>query len=254
MSAPLVAVFFATTQPPGAHPANGLALLPGSAGLENYRDFLTTRAGFTGEITASRMLVNSLILGVGFAAVKVSLSLIAAYALAYFRVRGAGIIFWVLMLSLMLPLESRFLPTYAAASALGLVNTHAGLILPLAASGIGVLFFRGFLKSVPDTLTEAARLDGAGPIRFLTDMLVPLSVPMASALFLVTFVNGWNQYLWPVVVTSDESLYTLIRGLQFYGDRSLQGTMLALLGVIPPALLVILFQRQVVKGLFDGSH
>ncbi len=177
-----------------------------------------------------------------------------AYALIYFRVRFASAIFAVLLLTLLLPLESRFLPTYAVTVELGLVNTRAGLILPLVASGLGTLFFRQFLMTVPDALLESARIDGAGPLKFFKDILVPLSLPTAAALFLFMFVNGWNQYLWPVMVTSEESTYTLVRGMQFFGNSSLRGLMLAVLAFVPPALLVILFQRQVVKGLFDGSH
>ncbi|MEP2438156.1 MAG: ABC transporter permease subunit, partial [Roseibium sp.] len=156
--------------------------------------------------------------------------------------------------SLMLPLESRFMPTYDVVASLGLVNTQTGLILPLAASGIGTFFFRQFLRNIPDSMLESARLDGAGPLKFLRDILIPLSMPMAGALFLVTFVNGWNQYLWPVMVTSEESRYTIVRGLQFYGRSSLTGMMLACLAVLPPALLLVFFQRLFVKGLFDGSH
>ena len=222
--------------------------------MENYGQVLTRGIGFQGDVTALHMAWNSFLLGAGFAVLKVALSLAAAYALVCFRLPFAGLIFWLLLLSLMLPLESRFLPTYDVIAQLGLVNTRPGLILPLVASGIGTFFFRQFLRNVPDSLLEAARLDGAGPIRFFVDILVPLSLPMAGALFLVTFVNGWNQYLWPVMVTSQEAGYTLVRGLQFFGQASVSGMALAVLAVLPPAVLVIVFQRRFVKGLFDGGH
>ena len=254
MCGPLLAVFLTTTHTPGTLPPAGLTLMPGDHLISNYIHLLTTEAGFGGTITAIGMLWNSFFLGAGFALAKVSLSLLAAYALVYFRLKFASLIFWLLLLSLMLPLESRFLPTYGVVAELGLVNTQAGLILPLISSGIGTFFFRQFLRNVPDTLLEAARLDGAGPIKFLMDILAPMSRPMAGALFLVLFVNGWNQYLWPVMVTGDESSYTLVRGLQFFGTTSPTGMMLACLAVMPPLLLLILFQRQFVKGLFDGSH
>ncbi|XHC09009.1 ABC transporter permease subunit [Labrenzia sp. ac12] len=251
MTLPVYSIFAATTHEGGrVRPRLDL----GSGTLENYGHFLQTGAGFSGDVTALSMMWNSFLLGAGFATLKVVLSLMTAYALIYFRVRFASAIFAVLLLTLLLPLESRFLPTYAVTVELGLVNTRAGLILPLVASGLGTLFFRQFLMTVPDALLESARIDGAGPLKFFKDILVPLSAPTAAALFLVMFVNGWNQYLWPVMVTSEESTYTLVRGMQFFGNSSLRGLMLAVLAFVPPALLVILFQRQVVKGLFDGSH
>lgn len=252
MVVPVWMLVAATTHLPGVRPFPRLD--PGTGALENYSGFLTGNAGFSGDVTVLAMLWNSFLLGAGFAALKVLLSLLAAYALIYFRVRFASAIFAVLLLTLMLPLESRFLPTYEIVAQLGLVNSRSGLILPLVASGLGTLFFRQFLLTVPDTLLESARLDGAGPLKFLKDILLPLSTPTAAALFLVLFVNGWNQYLWPVIVTTEESTYTLVRGMQFFGNSSLRGLMLAVIAMLPPALLVILFQRQVVKGLFDGSH
>lgn len=252
MVLPVWSLFAATTHAPGGriHPRLDL----GTVAFDNYQAFLTTGSGFSGDVTVLAMIWNSFALAAGFAALKVVLSLLAAYALLYFRIRFASAVFAVLLLTLMLPLESRFLPTYDVVADLGLVNTRAGLILPLAASGLGTLFFRQFLMTVPDTLLESARLDGAGPLRFFRDILVPLSLPTAGALFLVLFVTGWNQYLWPVIVTSDETTYTLVRGMQFFGTSSLRGAMLAVVAILPPALLVILFQRQVVKGLFDGTH
>ncbi len=252
MCLPVYSLFAATTHAAGTPMQPRLDL--GAYAIENYGRFLTGSAGFSGDITVLGMLWNSFVLGAGFAGLKVAVSLLAAYALIYFRIRFAGVVFWLLMLTLMLPLESRFLPTYGVVAELGLVNTRAGLIFPLVASGLGTLFFRQFLLSVPESLTESARLDGAGPMKFFRDILLPLSVPTASALFLVLFVTGWNQYLWPVMVTSEEHTYTLVRGMQFFGRASLPGLMLAILAVLPPAILVILFQRQVVKGLFDGSH
>ncbi|MBG6144088.1 sn-glycerol 3-phosphate transport system permease protein [Labrenzia sp. EL_142] len=252
MSLPVYSLFAATTHPPGSPMMPRLD--PGAALLQNYGGFITSTAGFSGDVTVVAMLWNSFLLGFGFATLKVLTSLFAAYALVYFRIRFASAIFAVLLLTLMLPLESRFLPTYAVVADLGLVNTRTGLVLPLVASGLGTLFFRQFLLTVPDALLESARLDGAGGWKFFKDILLPLSIPTAAALFLVLFVNGWNQYLWPVIVTSEEATYTLVRGMQFFGRASLPGLMLAILAVIPPSLLVILFQRQVVKGLYDGSH
>ncbi|MEP3431427.1 MAG: ABC transporter permease subunit [Roseibium sp.] len=252
MCVPVYALFAATTHGAGASMMPRLDL--GSSVIENYGTFLTTSSGFSGDVTVLAMLWNSFALGAGFAGLKVVVSLMAAYALLYFRLPFATGLFWLLLLTLMLPLESRFLATFDVAADLGLVNTRSGLILPLVASGLGTLFFRQFLMTVPDTLMESARLDGAGPLKFFRDILLPLSIPTAAALFLVLFVTGWNQYLWPVMVTSDEATYTVVRGMQFFGRASLPGLMLAIIAILPPALLVIMFQRQVVKGLFDGSH
>ena len=252
MFVPVYSLFAATTHGAGASMMPRLDL--GTDLLGNYGTFLTSSSGFSGDVTALAMLWNSLALGAGFAGLKVVVSLLAAYGLLYFRIPGASLLFWFLLLTLMLPLESRFLATYDVSAQLGLVNTRSGLILPLVASGLGTLFFRQFLMTVPDTLLESARIDGAGPLKFFRDILLPLSIPTAAALFLVLFVTGWNQYLWPVMVTSDEATYTVVRGMQFFGRASLPGLMLAIIAILPPALLVILFQRQVVKGLFDGSH
>lgn len=254
MCGPLLAIAITTTHGPEVLARDGLTLVPGGDAWANYSWFMSTPLGQDPNVTVIRLMWNSFALGAGFAGLKVGLSLLAAYALVYFRIRFATPVFWLLLLSLMLPLESRFLPTYDVVAGLGLTNTQAGLILPLAASGIGTFFFRQFLQTIPDTLLEAARLDGAGPIRFLVDILFPMSLPLMGALFIVTFVNGWNQYLWPVLITSEEASYTLVRGLQYFGQSSLSGLMLACLSVLPPALLVLLFQRQVVKGLFEGNH
>lgn len=254
MCAPLAALAISTTHAPGSLPPSGLTFVPGLEALTNYGQLMNASLGASGDATIMVLAFNSFILGTGFAVLKVTCSLLAAYALTYFRIPFATPIFSLLLLSIMLPLESRFLPTYDIVASLGWVNSPAGMIVPLAATGIGTFFFIQYLKSVPDTLVEAARIDGAGPVKFLVDILLPMSVPMISALFIVMFVNGWNQYLWPVLVASDESSYTLVRGLQYFGQASLTGKMLACLSILPPALLVLLFQRQVMKGLFDGSH
>lgn len=250
MSAPLLMVFLATTH--AGVSGGGFGTL--DAFWENYQFFLTEKSGFHGDVSVGGMAWNSLVLAIGLAAFRVVLSLMAAYAIIVLRLPRADWIFGLFLFSIMLPLESRFLPTHAVVSDLGLINSHLGLILPLAASGIGILFFRQFLMSLPVELMETARLDGAGPFRFFADIIVPLSMPMAKALFLVTFVNGWNQYLWPIIATTEEARITLIGGLRLFGDTSLRGYMLICVSVLPPALLVLFFQRQFVRGLYDGQH
>ncbi len=254
MLLPVLSVFLTTTHAPGTFAREGLTLTFGGHFFSNYAQLLSTPRGFTDSITASVMMLNSVVIGVGFAGLKVLLSLMAAYALHYFRVRFGTAIFWLIFASLLFPLESRFLPTYAVTSHLGLINTVPGVILPLVASGIGTLFFRQFLRTVPDQLAEAARIDGAGPFRFFIDILAPLSAPMAGALFLILFIIGWNQYLWPIMITTDESLYTLVRGMQFVGYRSTEGMALAMLAILPPVILLLLFQRLIIKGLYEGIH
>ena len=184
--------------------------------------------------------------GAGFASLKVAVSLLAAYTLVYFRVKGATAIFSVLLLTLMLPLESgSFRHTMWSPNWVG---QHGGRAdLPAGCLRAGNLVFPAVPSDRSGRFAESARLDGAGSWKFFKDILLPLSAPTAAALFLVLFVNGWNQYLWPVMVTSEEATYTLVRGMQFFGRASLPGLMLAMLAIVPPCLLVILFQRQVVK-------
>ncbi len=205
------------------------------------------------------MLWNSVILGLGFAIGKIVISMLAAYAIVYFRFPFATVSFWMIFSSLLLPLEVRILPSYEVVQSLGLLNTYSGLILPLIASATATFFFRQFFKSVPDELLEAARIDGAGPYRFFRDILVPLSRTMMAAIFIIMFVVGWNQYLWPALMTTDEGMFTIVRGirqiLQVWigadipdGNEALALTILAM---APPAVIVLIFQRMFIKGLVE---
>ena len=160
------------------------------------------------------MTQNSLILGLGFAIGKIVISMLAAYAIVYFRFPLANFFFWMIFITLLLPLEVRILPSYEVVQGMGLLNTYTGLILPLIASATGTFFFRQFFRSIPDELVEAARIDGAGPFKFFWDILVPLSKTMIAAIFIIMFVVGWNQYLWPVMMTTEEHLYTMVRGIR----------------------------------------
>ena len=211
---------------------------------------LTHRGGFTGDVTGLLMLTNSLIMGLGFAIGKIALSMMAAYALVYFRFRFATLLFWMIFATLLLPLEVRIMPSYQVMSTLGLLNTYTGLIVPLLASATGTFFFRQFFKSVPDELLEAARIDGAGPIKFFIDVLVPLSKTMMAAIFIIMFIYGWNQYLWPLLMTTDESFYTLMRGiksiLQVWVGSQIpdynEAFALAVLAMVPPVAVGVIFQ------------
>ncbi|MEO1550749.1 MAG: ABC transporter permease subunit, partial [Pseudomonadota bacterium] len=160
-----------------------------------------------------------------------------------------------------LPLEVRILPSYEVVQGLGLLNTYTGLILPLIASATGTFFFRQFFRSIPDELIEAARIDGAGPLRFFIDILVPLSRTMMAAIFIIMFVVGWNQYLWPTLMTTEESLFTLVRGirqiLQVYIGANVpdynEALAMAILAMLPPALVIVIFQRMFIKGLVESE-
>lgn len=239
----------------------GLTLRVGPHLAENFAAAMTDRSGFTEAITGTRMLMNSMILGVGFALGKIAISMIAAYAIVYFQLRFATFAFWIIFTTLLLPLEVRILPSYEVVQGMGLTNTYTGLILPLIASATGTFFFRQFFRSVPEELIEAARIDGAGPVKFFIDILLPLSRTMVAALFIIMFVFGWNQYLWPTLITTDEGLFTLVRGIRQI-IQVLEGATipeygkalgLALIAMLPPVAIVVFFQSWFVKGLTESD-
>jgi sn-glycerol 3-phosphate transport system permease protein len=239
----------------------GLKFLPGSDGIDTYAKVLTQAGGFTGQVTGARMMMNSMILGVGFAVGKIVLSMMAAYALVYFRFRFAVPLFWMIFTTLLLPLEVRIMPSYQVMSDLHLLNSYTGLIVPLLASATGTFYFRQYFKAVPDEILEAARIDGAGPVKFFLDILIPLSKPMMAAMFIIMFVYGWNQYLWPMMMTTEEGFFTLMRGiksiLQVWIGSQIpdynEAFALAVLAMIPPVALVVYFQRMFIKGLTESD-
>ncbi len=228
----------------------------------NYNAALFEYGGFTDSVNGVTMLTNSLILGLGFAIGKIIVGMMAAYAIVYFRLRFATFAFWIIFTTLLLPLEVRILPSYEAIQAMNLANTYTGLIVPLIASATATFFFRQFFRSIPEELIEAARIDGAGPVKFFIDILVPLSRTMIAAMFIIMFVFGWNQYLWPTLITTDESLFTLVRGIrqiiQAYADGSTtpeygEAAALAIIAMTPPVLIVVFFQNWFVKGLTESD-
>jgi sn-glycerol 3-phosphate transport system permease protein len=255
MALPVLTIFLTSTHDNISIARNGLQLSWGGHFLEVYGGVLTQTTGFFRSITAAGMLTNSLVLALSVAVGKCVLALLSAYALVYFRFRFASLAFWLIFTSLLLPIETRIVPTYLVVSDLGLLNSYTGLIMPLLPAALGTLFFRQFFRSVPEELAEAARLDGAGPLRFLFDILIPLSRPVIIALFVITFVEGWNQYLWPLMVsTTDESYFTIVRGIGRIGGASNSGMALAILAMLPPVALVVVLQRWLVRGLTDGFH
>lgn len=262
MSLPVWIAFMTSTHLPETILRNGLQFLPGGNGLETYRQVLFEQGGVMKAVLGTTMLKNSMILGVGFAIGKVIISMLAAYAIVYFRFRAGVFLFWVIFMTLLLPLEVRIIPSYEVVSKFGLLDTHAGLIVPLIASATGTFFFRQFFRSVPDEILEAAKLDGATPFRFFIDILVPLSKTMIAAILIIMFVVGWNQYLWPLIMTTKEENYTLVIGIkQIYQVLAEGGQLpqyhkafaLTILATLPPVLVVLIFQRWFVKGLVESE-
>lgn len=232
---------------------DGLQILPGAHALENYAKVLTLEAGFTDQITAVDMIKNSLIIALGVAFLTTAISLAGAYAIVYFRFPIASIVLWVSLATLLLPLESRFVTTFQVTATLGLINTHLGMVLPALSIALGTLFFRQLFLSFPNEYLEAAKLDGAGPFRFFVDFILPLSWRRGGAIFVVTFMIGWNQYLWPLMISTDESLYTLVRGIRLIGQESGPGMALITLSILPPLGLVLIFQRWFFGSLADSK-
>ena len=261
MMLPMLAVLTTSSQPDAEIVKHGLTFRIGDQLDDNFNKALFEAEGFTGVQTGMTMLKNSFILGIGFAVGKIIVGMMAAYAIVYFRLRYATLAFWIIFTTLLLPLEVRILPSYEIVQSMGLINTYTGLILPLIASATATFFFRQYFRSVPEELVEAARIDGAGPVKFFIDILVPLSKTMIAAMFIIMFVFGWNQYLWPTMITTEESMFTLVRGIKQI-TQVLEGAtlpefgranMLAIIAVIPPVLVVIFFQNWFVKGLTESD-
>jgi sn-glycerol 3-phosphate transport system permease protein len=229
----------------------------GSAMIENYSTILISGKESSRGIPVWMMMLNSLIMALGIVIGKISISIISAYAIVYFRFPFRMFFFWLIFVTLMLPVEVRILPTYEVVANLGLLNSYAGLILPLIASATATFLFRQLFLTIPDELAEAARVDGAGPFRFFFDILLPLSRTNIAALFVILFIYGWNQYLWPLLVTTDESMTTIVVGMQqmLYVQDNIPEWHLtmatAILAMILPLTVVILMQRQFVKGLVE---
>ncbi|MEE9496086.1 MAG: sn-glycerol-3-phosphate ABC transporter permease UgpE, partial [Desulfobacterales bacterium] len=231
-------------------------LLPGRHLIENYRQALTVGSGEVGA-TVGRMMLNSAIMAFGITFGKIFISLLAAYAIVYFRFRFRMFFFWMIFITLMLPVEVRILPTYKVVADLNMLDSYSGLIFPLIASATATFLFRQFFMTVPDELCEAARIDGAGPIRFFIDILLTMSRTSIAALFVILFIYGWNQYLWPLLITTDEKYYTLLIGIKRMldvgeGQADWQIIMAAsILAMIPPVFVVIFMQKQFVRGMTE---
>lgn len=231
--------------------------LPGNQLIKNYSAALAVGSRDVLGATVGTMMLNSLIMALGITFGKIFVSLLAAFAVVYFKFRFRMLFFWMIFITLMLPVEVRILPTYKVASDLKLLDTYSGLILPLIASATATFLFRQFFMTVPDELCEAVRIDGGGPIRFFFDILLPMSRTSIAALFVILFIYGWNQYLWPLLITTDESYYTLLIGIKRMldvGDSQAEWHIImasAMLAMIPPVLVVIFMQKQFVRGMTE---
>jgi sn-glycerol 3-phosphate transport system permease protein len=257
---PVYITFVASTQTAEQIVQNvPMSLWPGDNFLNSYRFALfggVTEYG-TRVPAAAPMLMVSLVSALTIAVGKIAISLLSAFAVVYFRFPGRSLVFWMIFITLMLPVEVRILPTYKVVSDLGLLNTYAGLTVPLIASATATFLFRQFFLTIPDELVEAARIDGAGPMKFFKDVLLPLSTTSIAALFVIQFIYGWNQYLWPLLMTTDENMYPVVMGIKRMisgGDAATEWNAVmatAMLAMIPPALVVLLMQKWFVKGLVD---
>ena len=241
------------TQPEIVSPP--MPLLPGGHFLENYK-----KALFSGvNVPVYTMLFNSLVMALGIAIGKIIISLLSAFAIVYFRFPGRTTFFWLIFITLMLPVEVRIVPTYEVIAGFGMLNSYAGLIFPLIASATATFLFRQFFMTIPDELAEAARVDGAGPMRFFIDIILPMSRTNIAALFVILFIYGWNQYLWPLLITTDVKMNTIVMGIkQMFpsGDDTANWPVImatSILAMIPPVIVVISMQKLFIRGMIESE-
>ena len=257
MGFPIWMAFIASTHDQATMLRSPVPLLPGPHLIENYATVLTQGYGQIGRTPVSVTLFNSLVMALGVAIGKIIISIMAAFAVVYFRFPGRMACFWAIFITLMLPVEVRIVPTYGVVAVLGMLDSYSGLIIPLIASATATFLFRQFFLSVPDELAEAARVDGASPMRFFVDILLPMSRTSIAAMFVIQFIYGWNQYLWPLLITTKESFYTSVMTVSRQAnvvDSVPSWNLLmamAMLTMLPPVLVVIFMQRQFVRGLVE---
>ena len=234
-----------------------LPLLPGGHFFENLNAALTKGVGNAREQSVGLMLTNSLIMAMMIAVGKIAISLLSAFAIVYFKFPFRMTIFWLIFITLMLPVEVRILPTFEVVANLNMLNSYWGLTVPLIASATATFMFRQAFLTVPDELLEAARIDGAGPMRFFWDILLPISRTNIAALFVILFIYGWNQYLWPLLITTDKDMYTIVMGIKQMLEAAEESPewhlimMTTLLAMLPPVVVVVGMQRLFIKGLTE---
>ncbi|MEF2071497.1 sn-glycerol-3-phosphate ABC transporter permease UgpE [Consotaella aegiceratis] len=254
---PIYYTFTASTQTLQTILRPPLPLVPGDHFAENYGEALFGGIGRIGGVGVGTLLFNTLVMALGVACGKIAISILSAFAIVFFRFPLRMVFFWLIFITLMLPVEVRILPTYKVMVDLGLIDTYAGLILPLIASATATLLFRQFFMTIPGELVEAARIDAAGPMRFFRDILLPLSKTNIAALFVILFIYGWTQYLWPLLVTNDNQMNTIVIALKkmvSFADAETPWHLVmvtAILAIAPPVLVVVLMQRWFVRGLVE---
>ncbi|GEA49831.1 sn-glycerol-3-phosphate transport system permease protein UgpE [Vibrio inusitatus NBRC 102082] len=240
--------------------ATGTPLWFGDLGFSVFTDLLSGKEAYNNStLPIPQMLLNSFVMAMCITIGKLTISILSAYAVVFFRFPGRMLAFWMIFFTLMLPVEVRIMPTFEVVTNLNMLNSFYGLTIPLIASATATFLFRQFFLTVPKELVEAARIDGAGPIKFFFDILLPLSRTNIAALFVITFIYGWNQYLWPLLITTDASYYTIVMGIkQMLGvvdgviewNKIMATTIIAML---PPVIVVIAMQKAFVKGLVDSE-
>lgn len=254
---PVYVTFVASTLTLEQIMAAPMPLLPGNQLIENYSQVLFGGTEAGSKAPVATMLLNSTIVALAITFGKIAISIISSFAIVYFRFPLRMFFFWTIFVTLMLPVEVRIIPTFQVIADLGMLNSYAGLTLPLIASATATFLFRQFFMTIPDELAEAARIDGAGPMRFFWDVVLPLSKTTMAALFVIQFIYGWNQYLWPLLITTDESMYTVVIGIKRMivgGDAANEWNLVmatAMLALLPPAVVVLLMQKWFVKGLVE---
>lgn len=256
---PIYYTFMASTQTLQAILRPPLPLIPGGEFVENYGEALFGGIGRIGGVNVWTLLFNTTVMALGIAIGKIVISILSAFAIVFFRFRLRMTFFWLIFITLMLPVEVRILPTYKVMVDLGMIDTYAGLILPLIASATATLLFRQFFMTIPSELVEAARVDAAGPMRFFWDILIPLSKTNIAALFVILFIYGWTQYLWPLLVTNDNQMNTIVialRKMVSFADADTPWHLVmvtSILAIVPPVLVVVLMQRWFVRGLVEAE-
>ena len=254
---PVYVAFVASTQTAVEVEQAPMSLLPGAHFIENYMQVLFEGGGTASRAPVGRMMWVSLMMALGISFGKILISLISAFAIVYFRFPGRKLCFWLIFITLMMPVEVRIVPTFQVAANLNFIDSYLGLVLPLIASATATFLYRQMFMTIPAELLEAARIDGAGPWRFFVDVVLPLSRTNTAALFVVLFIYGWNQYLWPLLVTNQESMYTIVMGIQRMvniPDAVPEWNLImavALLGMLPPLLVVLGMQKLFVRGLVE---
>jgi sn-glycerol 3-phosphate transport system permease protein len=254
---PVYLTFVASTWDASTIINGQMPLYPGPYFVENYSRILFVGTAGTTREPVLTMMLNSFIMAMAIACGKIFISILSAYAVVYYRFPFRMTAFWLIFITLMLPVEVRIFPTFKVVADVGFLDTYQGLAIPLIASATGTLLFRQFFMTIPDELLEASKIDGAGAFQFFKDTVLPLSMTTMAALFVIQFIYGWNQYLWPLLITTKDSMQTIVIGIKkmiVTADALTEWQLAmatAMLAMLPPVAVVVLMQKLFVKGLVD---